>query len=142
MKKFIALWVVCSAVLAEPSTGELKAIMDNVSSDYAECAAYFGITSVGVERSGEKELADKYRGISTSALTYAIESAKAGRTEDMAMKVTEARVKMASEQMMTDIGRDFSNLSILLSKYRLHCKKAMKSPEYVFSKWERKQKGE
>ena len=106
-----------------------KEVADNVSSEFAACAAYFAIVSEAVSRSGDKDISKQYKSIQETAMSYALISAKTGRTDEMAQKVALARFSMFLQGMGEDMGKDISNISILSNEYALKCKNAMEKPE-------------
>ena len=106
-----------------------KEVADNVSSEFATCAAYFAIVSEAVSRSGDKDISNQYKSIQETAMSYALISAKVGRTDEMAQKVSLARFSMFLQGMGEDMGKDISNISILSNKYAFTCKNAMEKPE-------------
>ncbi len=106
-----------------------KEVADNVSSEFASCAAYFAIISEAVARPGDKEMSMQYKNIQETAMNYALTSAKTGRTSEMAQKVAVARFGMFLQGMGEDMGKDMSNISILSNKYAFTCKKAMEKPD-------------
>lgn len=107
----------------------IKEVSNNISHAYCSCSAFYFILSRGLKRSGELKGASKYEEISQSAFTFAFEASKEGRTQEMAEKVTMARLSLEMKSMMNEIDNDYSNASILLDKYLLHCKEIMENPD-------------
>jgi hypothetical protein len=107
----------------------IKEVSNNISHEYCSCSAFYFILSRGLRRSGELKSASKYEEISLSAAMFAIEASQEGRTQEMAEKVTKARLSLEMKSMMNEINNDYSNASILLDKYLLHCKEIMEDPD-------------
>ena len=124
----LALSFICLAY-ADESKRPDKSFADNLSSEYATCAAYYTVMVGALTHSGESELADQYSRNGSVAFDYALEFAKDNRTEEMANSVTTSRFTMYAEGMMKEIGNDASNVSILLNQYAYRCKEALEDPE-------------
>jgi hypothetical protein len=107
----------------------IKEVSNNISHEYCSCSAFYFILSRGLRRSGELKGASKYEEISQLAFTFALTASQEGRTEEMAEKVTMARLSLEMKSMMHEIDNDYSNASILLDKYLLHCKEIMEDPD-------------
>lgn len=101
---------------------------DSLSASYAQCAAYFTFTWKGLARSGKAELAGTYHGFTKSAMQTSYELAVTSRTAEMAGKVVEARYQQYLEAMLSDIGQDFSNISVIANKYGKRCVLAVSDP--------------
>ena len=118
-----------SLAQADESRPPDKSFADNLSSEYATCAAYYTVMVGALTHSGESELADQYSKNGSVAFDYALEFAKDNRTEEMANSVTTSRFTLYAEGMMKEIGNDASNVSILLNQYAYRCKEALEDPE-------------
>jgi len=102
---------------------------DNLAADYARCAAYFTYAQVGLRRSGQSELAQMSHAFGKNAMAYSVILSTTGRTQEMALKVAEARYKLGLESMGRNIENDFSNISVIVSKYGTKCTTAVTKPE-------------
>lgn len=123
------LFLVSVSVSATDNSDIAKAISDNISSEYVTCAAYFSLVSNAVAKPNEPELSQKYKEMHEASMQGALMLARGTREDDMAMKVTLARFENYLKGMAEDIGNDFSNISILFSKYSASCKLAIEKPE-------------
>jgi len=112
-----------------------KEINNNISYEYITCAAYFFFSSEALRRSGDLETAAKYEEYRNSAMEFALIAAKKGRTQEMAEKVTMARLDLEMKSMLNEIDKDVSNISILINKYCDHCKEIMENSDRMMSEW-------
>lgn len=119
-----------------PDANELtKEMTNNVSEEYVISAAYYMIACEGVRRSGDLKTAGRIEEARDKALDYALIAAKQGRTEEMAQKVTLARLELNLKSMKGEIDNDISNISILLNKCAARCKEIMQDPDKVMDEW-------
>lgn len=126
----IALISTCGPTIGgDISPPSAKQYADNVSSEYAACAAYYQILSVGFERAGEMGSVAKADRTSELALAYSLAMAERQRSEEMARKVTLSRLEFYTNDMLREIENDISNVSILANKYANRCKAAIETPE-------------
>jgi uncharacterized protein YegL len=124
---------------AKPTTTQIASeITDNISMEYAECAAYFSITSAALSSSSKLETAKKYDDLSNKAAIFALDIAKQSRNEEMATKVTLARIEMSLKDMRSTIDNNYSNYSLLSNKYMTPCIDAMRDPKPVIDRWAKK----
>ena len=112
-----------------------KEISNNVSEEYVTCAAYYSIAAEALRRSGELETAAKMAESRNSALQYALIAAKEGRTQEMAEKVTLARLDLNMKSMTNEIDNDIGNISILMNRYADRCKEIMENPDKIMAEW-------
>jgi hypothetical protein len=122
------------ALAAMPSAEEFEAeVSDNISTEYVECAAYYALTQMGIEKSGaDGGPAKKAYEV---ALERALLTAKTGRTDEMAVKVVTARFQVFSKAMMREIESNFSNMSLLMVKHADSCLTAMNDTDGLVKKW-------
>ena len=99
--------------------------LENISGQYAECAAYYRLVSYAMETSNELKSADTYRQLEGQAGLYSILLASEGRNEEMAFKVTQSRIEMYIKQMRQETNNRNENISVLINKYHLECQEAM-----------------
>lgn len=102
--------------------------LDNLSSEYAVCSAYYTVIQAALINAGDTDTAEKYRQQSEVAYQYARKYAKQGRTDEMAKKVTLSRIQMHVQTMVVEISDDASNISILRNRHVYKCKVAMEEP--------------
>ncbi len=133
IKTILLFALVCSSFgYAEEITDLDKDVANNISSEYATCAAYFLVVSAAFFRPGDNEIAARFKKSGNEALVIAIDSAGTGRTAEMAEKVTTARLQSFAKGMMSEIENDWSNISILTNQYAAQCKFAMNdSPRFM-----------
>ena len=137
----IALIVFCAAPTPHaadqtPNSAEIiKEILNNVSEEYVTCAVYFSIASEALRRSGNAESAAEAQEAQNKALEVAFFAAQKGRTQEMAEKVTHARLELATKSMMNEINNDIGNISILINNYAGRCKQIMENPDKVMKEW-------
>ena len=53
----------------------------------------------------------------------------------MAEKVTIARLELDVKSMASEIGKDISNISILMNKYSNRCEEIMEDPDKMMNEW-------
>lgn len=121
---------------SEPTEEQVQyEIYDNISHEYIICSSYFGIVVGGLEQIGQNESAKKYQGYSEMSLELAYKVAMETRTQKVAEEVSLARLNNAGKDMVKAISGDYSNISILSSKYSDSCIEAMTNPEKLVNKW-------
>lgn len=122
--------------VAQPTDKDIaEEINNNVSHEYVTCAAYFIIVGGALTKDGAGDLAAKYDRLSNSAIELALVVARQDRSQEMAEKVTLARLKTSSQQMFASIDRSYSNISILTSEHAERCKDAMENPDKLMNQW-------
>ncbi len=118
----VAILLISFSVLAEAEDDEItKEIFNNVADEYTQCGSYFAIIADAAMKNGDTQLEENYKKSSTQALELAMVAAKVGRSQEMAQKVTLARLDMSLLEMTKLIENDYSNISLLLSKYASRC---------------------
>lgn len=127
---FILLMLAIPYVRADTSEDLAIAAMDNISGEYALCAAYFAIVSQAVATNTKgTETSEQYKSMYTTAMQASIAAAKATRNDDMALKVTLSRYYVYLAGMKDEIENNYSNISILLNKHSYTCKDAIEKPD-------------
>ena len=101
--------------------------LENISGQYAECAAYYELVYHAMNSSNEKETANAYRKLEESAMFYSILLANEGRSKDVAVEVTNSRIEMYMKKMKQEANRN-ENISILINKYNFGCQALMENP--------------
>ncbi len=126
MKKLIiagiTLCFVHSAFAYEPDRAKT-----NQAHELAECAAFYLLGSEAVRRNGAKELANTLKQSATLAMLLS----KGLSNKD----VLQARIEMAVDEQKKMMNNDFSNVSILLHKYKDVCKSAVEHPDIRYRYW-------
>ncbi|MCF4997412.1 hypothetical protein GIW70_21235 [Pseudomonas syringae] len=109
---------------------EPKRAVNNLAHDYAECAAFYTVSSK-ILQAQEPKLAERMNKAAMDALEYSITLTSE--------KLTDARVEMAMKSMIKDLDNDTSNFSIILNKYSDRCGEAMADPKARMDYWLKKQ---
>lgn len=119
MVKFICFFILI--ILRNPvfassqENNKVNQILDSISGEYAECAAYFTIVYHAMVKSNETETANKYGQLQEAAIKYALLLASEGRTTEMTGEVTKARMEMYNKKMKQEANNDNANISILIN---------------------------
>jgi hypothetical protein len=116
----------------------IKEVSNNISEEYVTCSAFYFYSSEGLRRSGDIKTALKYEEYRNKAANFALIAAKKGRTQEIAEKVTLARLDLEMKSMLNEIDSDISNISILMNKYLDHCKEIMEDPNKIMEEWTEK----
>ncbi len=117
---------------------EMGKAFNNASSEYITCASFYAVLGEAAKRTEGPDAAEyaiKMHDLKEHAYRYALVYAEETRTEEMAEKVTLARFKLELDDMDKEIEGDYSNSSILMSKYGELCKSKMKNPTAVLREW-------
>ena len=102
--------------------------LENISGQYAECAAYYELVYHAMNSSNEKKTATAYRKLEESAMFYSLLLANEGRSKDVAIEVTNSRIEMYMKKMKQEANNRNENISILINKYNLGCQDLMENP--------------
>lgn len=97
----------------------------NLASDFAECAAFYVISSDGLKRAGED----------TTLIDEAFSTAYDSAVMFSNRAVSEARIKLSMDEQADLQKHDFSNFAILIEKYGKFCKELLESPENRLLFW-------
>jgi hypothetical protein len=115
-----------SLAASDAASQDAQEVFNNMAAETIQCAAYYTITSVALEASDKHDLAQQYEKVSAQALGHAgIVTKEAGLKEE----TVGARYKIAVDEMMSRIGQDTSNISILMADYDKLCIEVMNDPE-------------
>ncbi len=129
--------IVCISVLvflANPllsfgqETKGIEIKLENISGQYAECAAYYRLVFHAMNSSNEKETANAYRQLEDTAMFYSLLLANEGRSKDVAVDVTNSRIEMYMKKMKQEANNRNENIAILINKYHFGCQEAMENP--------------
>lgn len=132
----LTMLIWATSIHAQSNVDEIQnEINNNISHEFVECAAFFGMASEGIRRGGNNMLASEFKTSMQNSLAYAMAYAQIGRTKEMAQKVTLARLEMSISLMQKKIENDFSNISLLAVDYGERCKEVMKNPLSLEEKW-------
>ena len=102
--------------------------LENISGQYAECAAYYRLVYHAMNSSNEPKTANAYRELEDTAMFYSLLLANEGRNKDLAVEVTNSRIEMYLKKMKTETKNRNENISILINKYHFGCQEAMENP--------------
>ena len=98
---------------------------NNLSMQYAEATAYFELVSEALSKSGKD--VTKYAAEAQIAMAYALTLASEGRTQDVAIKVTIARIESSKKNMLREMEYRNENIMIIENKYADQSFKLMKN---------------
>ena len=107
---------------------EIDGNFENLSGQYAACAAYYRLVYHAMNSSNEKETANTYHKLEDTAMFYSGLLANEGRKRDVAVEVTNARIEMYLKKMKQEADNRNENISILINKYHYGCQEAMENP--------------
>ena len=102
------------ALIIRMQDSEIRNSLNNVHYDICECLAFFIAGSAKFKEQGVT--ADDLAQIKEASIQL-VELARLLHQD----KVTEARIGLASDQMMKEMSYDYVNFSILLQNYRKKC---------------------
>ena len=99
---------------------EIRKSLNNIHHEICECLAFFIVATEKFKEQGvtDSDLAD--------VRNQAIELTELARLLHQD-KVTTARITLANDQMLREMGYDYVNFSILLQKYRQSCSQLVAS---------------
>ena len=107
---------------------EIDKDLENISGQYAECAAYYELVYHAMISSNEPETAKSYLELYDTAMFYSLLLANEGRNKETAVKVTNSRIEMYIKKMKQEADNRNENISILINKYHFGCQEAMENP--------------
>ena len=119
-----------AASLQESSASDEETARNNLASELVECAAYYDIAAEGIRRTGNLEGA----AVSEKAAQTALEIARQYSRDEVVL----ARYKLAMEGHIKTIDGNYSNLSLLIVKYKDICKQALETPQDRLNYWRKK----
>ena len=132
MKKTIFILLLILILSPLSSFGQEKRQIDknleNISWQYAECAAYYGLVFNAMKASNENQTANAYSQLENDAMFYSLLLANEGRSKDLAIEVTNARTDIYIQKMKQETDNRNENISILINKYHFECQELMKNP--------------
>jgi hypothetical protein len=102
--------------------------MDDIAIQYAECAAYYELVFNAMKASNENKTANAYRQLENDAKFYSLLLASEGRSKDLAIEVTNARVDIYKKKMKHEADNRNENISILINNYHSECQEFMQNP--------------
>ena len=132
MKKTIFILLLILILSPLSSFGQEKRQIDknleNIAIQYAECAAYYELVFNAMKASNENETANAYNQLENDAMFYSLLLANEGRSKDLAIEVTNARIDIYIQKMKQETDNRNENISILINKYHFECQELMKNP--------------
>jgi len=112
--------------------GDPVQAMNNLSHEYARCAAYFLVVSIAMANSDKEEIAKSYSDVSEVAFGYAQTAAsQAG----LLPETTQARFEMEFVDMTKRIAGNTSNISILGRDFAEPCQTSMEDVQSRVDYW-------
>lgn len=115
--------------------------MNNVSMEYVTCAAYFAHAALAVKNAGDQATSDKFARFYESTMALGLAAAQAGRSEEMALKVTTARLNMVMDNMQNEIENNYSNFALLYEQYHKRCEYVLNNTDEFLEEWTKKARG-
>lgn len=112
-----------------------KIAMNNISMEYVTCASYYAHAAMAVKNGGDQKTSDSYSNIYENVIVLAVAAAQLGRSQEMAMKVTTARLDIVMDEMQSEIENDYSNFSLLMQKYHQRCDFVVNNTEKFMDEW-------
>ncbi len=84
---------------------------------------------------GDNQIGAQYLEKSNTALQLAATAGKASRSDEMALKVVEARLEVEVREMMKEIDNDSANISFLYSAHMERCIWVMNNTNALLDEW-------
>jgi hypothetical protein len=132
MKKTIFILLLILILSPLSSFGQEKRQIDKnlekISWQYAECAAYYELVFNAMKASNENETVNAYRQLKNDAMFYSLLLGNEGRSKDLAIEVTNARIDIYIKKMKLEADNRNENISILINKYHSGCQELMQNP--------------
>ena len=104
---------------------EPERAMVNLAHDLSTCSAFYQLMVIGVEKMNNDSANLKDSAVRTHKTAVAISNAK----------VTEARIAMATTEMVKEMDGNWSNASIILNKHGFLCKEMVEDPTIRYQYW-------
>lgn len=102
--------------------------LENIARQYVDCAAYYQLVSESFKVSGNGEAANGYLELRDTAKLYSTLLASEGMSQDIAVQLTNSRIKMRRTALSGKIYYKYENISILIDKYHFDCQKIVQNP--------------
>ena len=131
MKNFLLVCLIPLFLYPVLSFAQSKGIdtnLENVSGQYAECAAYYELAYYALKSSNDPETANAYLQLRDTAMFYSLVLANEGRSKELALEVTNSRIEMYMKKMKQECNNRNENISILINKYHFGCQEIMENP--------------
>jgi hypothetical protein len=124
--------VLVTAMFATPAHAQrsngIDKHLENISGQYAQCAAYFRLVYHALMASSDSATATSYRQAEDTSMLYSLLAASEGRGKDLAVQVTNARIELYMKAMKREANNRNENISILINKYGDECVGSVNSP--------------
>jgi hypothetical protein len=102
--------------------------LENIERQFVECAAYYELVSESFKVSGNGEAVNDYLELRDKAKFYSLLLASEGMSQDIAVQLTNSRLKMRKTKLSGEINYQYENISILIDKYHFGCQKIVQNP--------------
>jgi hypothetical protein len=100
---------------------ETQRIGNNFSHENLICGVYHSLVMrCAANRDPKDEIVEKYR---QTSMTFIERSVSVGKVVGLSEKALTARMEMAQQEMMSDIENTCTNISVLLQKHAMQCKR-------------------
>lgn len=126
----LMLFCILALVSQETRAADEDTAKNNFASELVECAAYYDIGAEGIRRTGNLD----YAAASEKAAKTALGIARQYSRDDVVL----ARYKLAMEGHIKTIDGNYSNLSLLIVKYKDICKQAIETTQDRLNYWRKK----
>ena len=97
--------------------------LENIARQYAECTAYYELVSESFKVSGNGEAAIRYLELRDTAKFYSILLASEGRSQDIAVQLTNSRIKIRRRVLSGKINYQYENIANIIDEYHFGCQK-------------------
>ena len=102
--------------------------LENIAKQYAECTAYYELVSESFKVSGKGEAVNDYLELRDTAKFYSLLLASEGMSQDIAVQLTNSRLKMRKTKLSGEINYQYENIAIIIDKYHFGCQKIVQNP--------------
>ena len=102
--------------------------LENIARQYVECAAYYELVSESFKVSGNGEAVNDYLELRDTAKFYSLLLASEGMSQDIAVQLTNSRLKMRKTKLSGEINYKYENIAIIIDKYNFGCQKIVQNP--------------
>jgi hypothetical protein len=108
-----------------PSNYEIDTKFERISSEYAECTAYYKLVTQAMIAQGRERTAISYHKLENIALFYAILLANNGKAKEISVDLTNSRIAANIERISQEINSFDNNIYMVMDRYDNDCQKRM-----------------
>ena len=110
---FILLYIGILYTLAEDASIPNKT--NDLAFSYAQAAAYYELAVEAMAKSGKESV--KFKKARDVATYISLKLASVGRTDDMAVNISNSRIEICKKEMLKEIDSRNENFTVLINKY-------------------------